>query len=48
MAAAVLESDLWWIIVDIIALTFKKLAEEHWVSVEQIIDDILSEDNFNS
>lgn len=48
MVAAILESDLWWLIVDIMALTFKKLAEEQNVSVEDIIDDILNADDFLS
>ena len=48
MVAAILESDLWWLIVDIMALTFKKLAEEQNVSVEDIIDEILDADDFLS
>lgn len=48
MVAAILESDLWWLIVDIMALTFKKLAEEQNVSVEDIIDDIINDDDFLS
>lgn len=48
MVAAILESDLWWFIVDIMALTFKNLAEEKNVSVEDIIDDILNADDFLS
>lgn len=48
MVAAILDSDLWWLIVDIMALTFKKLAEEKNVSVEDIIDDILNADDFLS
>lgn len=48
MVAAILESDLWWLIVDIMALTFKKLAEEQNVSVEDIINDILDADDFLS
>lgn len=48
MVAAILESDLWWLIVDIMALTFKKLAEEQNVSVEDIIDDIINGDDFLS
>lgn len=48
MVAAILESDLWWLIVDIMALTFKKLAEEKNVSVEDIINDILNDDDFLS
>ena len=48
MVAAILESDLWWLIADIMALTFKKLAEEKNVSVEDIIDDIINADDFLS
>ena len=48
MVAAILDSDLWWLIVDIMALTFKKLAEEKNVSVEDIIDDIINADDFLS
>jgi len=48
MVAAILESDLWWLIVDIMALTFKKLAEEKNVSVEDIINDIINDDDFLS
>lgn len=48
MVAAILESDLWSLIVDIMALTFKKLAEEKNVSVEDIIDDIINDDDFLS
>lgn len=48
MVAAILESDLWWLIVDIIALTFKKLAEEKNISVEDVINDILNADDFLS
>ena len=48
MVAAILESDLWPLIVDIMALTFKKLAEEKNVSVEDIIDDIINDDDFLS
>ena len=48
MVAAILESDLWWLIVDVMALTFKKLAEEKNVSVEDIIDEILDADDFLS
>lgn len=48
MVAAILESDLWWLIVDIMALTFKNLAEEKNVSVEDIINDILNDDDFLS
>lgn len=48
MVAAILESDLWWLIVDIMALTFKELAEEQNVNVEDIIDDIINADDFLS
>lgn len=48
MVAAILESDLWWLIVDIMALTFKKIAEEKNVSVEDIINDIINADDFLS
>lgn len=48
MVAAILESDLWSLIVDIMALTFKKLAEEKNVSVEDIINDIINDDDFLS
>lgn len=48
MVAAILESDLWWLIVDIMALTFKNLAEEKNVSVEDIINDIINDDDFLS
>lgn len=48
MVAAILESDLWWLIVDIMALTFKNLAEEKNVSVEDIINEILDADDFLS
>lgn len=48
MVAAILESDLWERIVEIMALTFKNMAKEDNRSIEDIIDDILSEDDFNS
>lgn len=48
MVAAILDSDLWWLIVDIMALTFKKMAEEKNVNVEDIINDIINADDFLS
>lgn len=48
MVATILESDLWWLIVDVMALTFKKLAEEKNISVEDVINDILNADDFLS
>ncbi len=48
MVAAILDSDLWWLIVDIMALTFKKLAEEKNVGVEDIINDIINAEDFLS
>ena len=48
ICASILDSDLWETIVEAIAKAIKQIADEEWVSVENIIEDILSDnDNDN-
>jgi hypothetical protein len=44
MVAAILDSDLWERIVEVIAQAFKDIAEEEDMSIEEVVEDII----FNS
>ena len=44
MVAAILDSDIWERIVEVIAQTFKDIAEEEDMSIEEVVEDII----FNS
>lgn len=43
ICASILDSDLWETIVGAVAEAIKQIAEEEWMSVEDVINDILSE-----
>lgn len=43
ICASILDSDLWETIVEAIAQAIKDIAEEDWITVDEVINDILSD-----
>lgn len=43
LSAKILDSKIWETIVGAVAEAIKQIAEEEWMSVEDVINDILSE-----
>lgn len=43
ICASILDSDIWEAIVEAIAQAIKDIAEEDWITIDEVINDILSD-----